>query len=106
MRCTSVLDGPALKPLPVARHELARWAPCTVDNDYHVEVDGSHYSVPYQLIGEDVEVRTTALMVEVMLKEKACELAPAKKKTRESSSRPPSTCLALTANTSSGRRRV
>ena len=64
------LDRPALKPLPVERHELARWAPCTVDNDYHVEVDGSHYSVPYQLVGEDVEVRTTALMVEVMFKDK------------------------------------
>jgi len=36
------LDRPALKPLPVARHEIARWTPCTVDNDYHVEVDGSH----------------------------------------------------------------
>ena len=64
------LDRPALRPLPVERYELARWKPCTVDNDYHVEVDGSHYSVPYQLIGEGVEVRTTASMVEVVFKEK------------------------------------
>ncbi|MDX1428883.1 MAG: IS21 family transposase [Rhodothermales bacterium] len=64
------VDRPALKPLPIERYELARWKPCTVNIDYHVEVDGSHYSVPYQLIDEKVEVRTTASMVEVVFKEK------------------------------------
>ena len=73
------LDRPALRPLPVERYELARWKPCTVDNDYHVEVDGSHYSVPYQLIGEGVEVRTTAFDGGGGVQGKACCLASAKK---------------------------
>ena len=64
------VDRPALRPLPVERYELAQWKPCKVNIDYHIEVDGSHYSVPYQLIGEAVEVRRTASMVEVVFKEK------------------------------------
>ena len=64
------LDRPALKPLPVERYELARWKSCTVNNDYHVEVDGSHYSVPYQLMDEDVEIRTTTSMVEIVFRDK------------------------------------
>ena len=40
------VDRPALRPLPVERYELAQWKPCKVNIDYHVEVDGSHYSVP------------------------------------------------------------
>lgn len=68
------VDQPALKPLPVERYELAEWKPYTVSLDYHVEVDGSHYSVPYQLIDEKVEVRTTASMVEVVFKDKRVAL--------------------------------
>jgi transposase len=64
------VDRPALKPLPAERYELAEWKPTTVSHDYHVEADGSHYSVPYQLIDERVEVRTTASMVEVMFRDK------------------------------------
>ena len=64
------LDQPVLKPLPGERYELATWKPCKVDLDYHVEVDGSYYSVPYQLIDERVEVRITRAMVEVVFKAK------------------------------------
>lgn len=34
--------------------------------DHHVEVDGNYYSVPYQLIRQQVEVRLTATTVEVL----------------------------------------
>ncbi|MEJ2240419.1 MAG: hypothetical protein P8X82_19180 [Gemmatimonadales bacterium] len=64
------VDLPALKPLPVERYELATWKRCRVNIDYHVEVDGSHYSVPYQLIDEQVEIRTTTSTVEIMFKDK------------------------------------
>ncbi len=36
--------------------------------DYHVEVEKSYYSVPYQLAGEQVDVRLTATTVEVLHK--------------------------------------
>jgi transposase len=62
------LDQPALRPLPRARYELATWTPCRVNIDYHVEVDHNWYSVPYQLIHQKVDARTSATTLEVFLK--------------------------------------
>jgi transposase len=62
------LDRPALRPLPSHRYELATWKPCRVNIDYHVEVEHNWYSVPYQLIHERVEARTTHTTVEVLFK--------------------------------------
>jgi len=62
------LDRPALKPLPASGYQLAHWKPCWVNIDYHVEVDRHPYSVPYQLIHEEVEARYTASIVEVYYK--------------------------------------
>jgi transposase len=59
------LDRPALKPLPAQRYELAQWKRCRVNIDYHGEVDRRLYSVPYQLVREEVEARYTAAIVEV-----------------------------------------
>ena len=50
------LDRPALRPLPTARYVLAHWKLCRVD--YHIEVERHVYSVPYQLVREQVEVRS------------------------------------------------
>jgi transposase len=62
------LDRPALKPLPVGSYQLGHWKQCRVNIDYHVEVDHHPYSVPYQLIHEEVEARYTASIVEVYYK--------------------------------------
>lgn len=62
------LDRPALKPLPPNRYEISQWKRCTVNIDYHVEVDHNYYSVPYQLIHEQVEARFSASTVEVLFK--------------------------------------
>jgi transposase len=62
------LDRSALKPLPVTRYDLAQWTPCRVNIDYHVEVDHHPYSVPYQLIGEEIEARYTSSVVEIYYK--------------------------------------
>ena len=53
------LDRPALRPLPAARYSLAHWKLRGVNIDYHVEVERHAYSVPYQLVREQVEVRYT-----------------------------------------------
>jgi len=57
-------DLPALRPLPRARYEYAEWKRATVGADYHLEVEGHYYSVPYRLIRQKVDVRITAKMVE------------------------------------------
>ena len=36
------------------------------DLDYHVELEGHHYSTPYQLVGKEVEIRYTATTVEIL----------------------------------------
>jgi len=62
------LDRPALRALPSCRYELAEWTRPRVNIDYHVEIGGHYYSVPYQLYQHHVDVRTTASIVEVFHK--------------------------------------
>ena len=65
------IDRPALKPLPKERYEFThiRYASVHIA-DYHVEYDGSWYSVPYHYRGRKVEVRATLDTVEVFLRGK------------------------------------
>lgn len=60
------LDRPALRPLPQTPYEFAQWKQAKVSIDYHVAVDGNYYSVPYQLIGERVDIRLTTHTVEAL----------------------------------------
>lgn len=62
------LDKPALKPLPQKPYEYAQWKKARVNIDYHIEADHHYYSVPYQLIKQQVDVRLTQTTVEVLFK--------------------------------------
>ena len=53
------LDQPALKPLPAQAYEYAEWRLRRVSLDHHVDIDGHDYSVPYRLVREQVEARST-----------------------------------------------
>ena len=64
------LDRPALLPLPARGYEYEQWSVARVGIDYHVEVEGHAYSVPYRLVRERVEVRQTAGVVEILHKNK------------------------------------
>jgi len=64
------LEKPFLKPLPAQRYEFARWKSAKVNIDYHVEAEKNFYSVPYQLVKEQVDVRLTAGAVEILHKGK------------------------------------
>jgi transposase len=59
------LDRPALRPLPPEAYRFAYWKKATVNIDYHVDVEHHYYSVPYQLVGQVVEVRLSAATVEM-----------------------------------------
>ncbi len=61
------LERSALKPLPATRFTYGEWKGAKVNVDYHVEVGGHYYSVPYQNLGVQVEVRVSAGTVEVIL---------------------------------------
>ena len=58
------LERPLLKPLPEGRYELAEWRTAGVNVDYHVEIDGHYYSVPFGLIKQRVSARYTRSSVE------------------------------------------
>ncbi len=58
------IDKPALRQLPSVPYELAYWKKATVHLDYHVEVKGYYYSVPYTLAKKKLDVRYTQKTVE------------------------------------------
>ena len=53
------LDRPALRPLPAHPYVYAEWKNARVNIDYHVEVEGHYYSVPYTLVKQQLDVRVT-----------------------------------------------
>jgi len=59
------LDRPALRPLPAQPYCFGDWKTLRVNIDYHVELERHYYSVPYQLIGQQVDARWTAATVEI-----------------------------------------
>ncbi|HSG17295.1 MAG TPA: IS21 family transposase [Anaerolineae bacterium] len=59
------LDQPALAPLPDQPYEFARWKKVRVHIDYHVAFEKHYYSVPYNLIGKEVDIRATEKTVEI-----------------------------------------
>jgi transposase len=59
------LERTALAPLPDTDYEFAEWRFARVSLDYHVELEGFFYSVPHQLIREQVDTRSTVRMVEI-----------------------------------------
>lgn len=58
------LDKPVLKPLPTKPYEFAQFSTARVHVDYHIEVDGHYYSVPYTFIKQIIDVRLTLNTVE------------------------------------------
>lgn len=58
-------EKPMLMPLPTTPYELAIWKKATVQFNYHISVDKMHYSVPYEYIKHEVDVRITHNIIEV-----------------------------------------
>jgi transposase len=57
----------ALAPLPKDPFVLAEWSRCKVGPDIHVKVGQSLYSVPWKHIGQALDARSTATMVQLFL---------------------------------------
>lgn len=59
------IEKPALEPLPGERFEIYNYkTPSKVHIDYHIEVEGCFYSVPYTLIGEHVDVKYNSVVIQ------------------------------------------
>lgn len=59
------LDQPALRPLPMSPFVYGEWKVARVNIDYHLELHGHYYSVPFTWVHEAVDVRFTATTVEI-----------------------------------------
>ena len=55
----------ALSPLPETPYRLSEWRTAKVRPDYHISINSMFYSVPYEIIGKDVDVRVSDRMIEV-----------------------------------------
>ena len=62
------IDQPALRPLPATRYDFATWTKAKVSLDYHLQIDRNFYSVPYTLVGQILDVRASANVVEIFSK--------------------------------------
>ncbi len=62
------IEREVLLPLPEEDYEYAEWGRAKVHLDYHVQVDGHYYSVPFALVHERVETRLTATTLELLHK--------------------------------------
>jgi len=61
------LDKPHLHPLVANRYVYKEFKKATVGVDYHIELDGSGYSVPYKYLGQKVDVTYTSNDVYISL---------------------------------------
>ena len=59
------IERPAMQPLPPEPFVHADWRKATVGLDYHVRLEGHHYSVPHELIRQKLWARLTASTVEI-----------------------------------------
>ena len=60
------IERSSLRPLPATRFVHAEWKVGTVNIDSHVAVDGHFYSAPHELVGESIEIRISANIVEIL----------------------------------------
>lgn len=73
------LDRPAMQPLPPEPFVHADWRRATVGADYHVRLEGHHYSVPHDLIRQQLWARLTAGTVEIFREGRARGLPQARR---------------------------
>ncbi len=62
------LEKNHLRPLPLERYEPSEWRyNVRVPNDYHISYKDCYYSVPYQYIDKQVDLRITENIIEIIL---------------------------------------
>ncbi len=76
-----LLDRPVLKALPASPYEIATFKHCKVNIDYHVDIEQHYYSVPHNLVRQQLEARITCTTVELLFRGNrvACHAKSAKR---------------------------
>jgi len=55
----------ALSPLPATPYKMSEWKTAKVRPDYHISIESMFYSVPYEYINRQVEVKLSDSLVEI-----------------------------------------
>lgn len=70
------IDKPALNELTTTPYQVCDFKSLCVRTDYHVEVEKHYYSVPYQLINQEVECRISEHMIAIYHQHQRVALHP------------------------------
>ena len=74
------VEKEVLRPLPDTRYEYAEYKKAKVNIDYHIEVDGHYYSVPYRQIGNTVDIQIASRTIAVYKESKQIAIHPRSRK--------------------------
>jgi hypothetical protein len=72
----AVLEAPVLLPAPVERYDTPRWTSAKVHRDHHIQVAKALYSVPGDLIGQQVTVRADSALVKILHRGQVVKIHP------------------------------
>ena len=64
----AAVERRALRALPAEPFDMSQWSRARVNIDYHIAFDPNFYSVPYTLVHERVEIRSTLTTIEIFHK--------------------------------------
>ena len=73
-----VEEQPVLRPAPQDRYDLPLYATVKVHRDHHLEVGKALYSVPGNLIGQQVQVRADSQLVRIFARDQLVKVHPRK----------------------------
>lgn len=70
----SANEKQTLKPLPTRSYEFGEWKKAKLHDDCHIQHKYNYYSAPYQHRGKELDVRVTALHVEIFYQQERIAL--------------------------------
>jgi hypothetical protein len=79
----AAVEREALRPLPAAPFVLATWSTARIGPDIHASVAGTLYSLPWRHIGDRLDVRSTATMVQFFHRGELVKTHPRKQRGKQ-----------------------
>lgn len=72
----ALLEAPELLPAPEGRYDTPTWTTAKVHRDHHIQVGKALYSVPGDLIGQQVTVRVDSALVKILFRGQVVKIHP------------------------------
>jgi transposase len=72
----AVLEAPVLLAAPESRYDTPTWTKAKVHRDHHIQVGRALYSVPGELIGQQVDVRADSKLVKILSRGQVIKIHP------------------------------